>query len=1149
MKRREEHKSPNDEDGFLTIRKMAGNLQKMDNILSKFDSEQVATVKKNVNTRKKILAEKIAKREQKKQEVESIEQLIAATKKVLQDLPRLEKQEIDIYKQTEKQSKRKPEQEDIEKIKQGFLIKKENLSIKIAKLEQELISLKHPISDPIKPTEMVEALSFLDGTPYTGLFEAIDSLSPASLSIQEITSIASSLESEAIATSIKHNISLRKQFLNEIQKNLGMLKFLPNAPGEYNNISGFINNIKYLQGVFLRNQEIHDKRLELVENSVRLLIDLRGCFKMYLDPDKFSGVNIPTLDGGTGLLSILTGQPLKKLHLILEKMVSLTKDFETLYNFIAPSHDLEQNLTQILNDYRNSLSHKKQLAYTEFLELQDFVDLGFRVEQDGTTARRDIILQPRSHSKQLQTSFTVSKSIRLQEKYSEELADIVSSVFYDRIYARQALSKNFSKAGIGHDLMFVVLEYLQAEEMPLNLSKQVTSRINSSLGQAKYYKDQIKYTDTAISSLIKIQQDFALTKTLEESILFNIKQVMPDISPTSIKLIEEYLNGEFLSTASEVVYYNELLPSREILSSLPRVEAAMKFCYHLHTFNKVNKLQKLLLDLNHINIALPISHNFSKNLEKQLSSILFIDQIIKFITKATEFFNPIKIKALESEKSLLIKEFGEIENILLNNAASLIKFMVEDIITRESSLLDNFDYLISNGNKTINKNITASNLLDILIRLSDTNSSVSTTLLNPKVLGELLRLADQEDRIIGGNDMRSELLYDLINSGHVNRELIGQFLTAGADINFQKNGYSYLHLIGDQLTLVAREPGFNYKEVYNIPRVQYLINPEKQDQLIDSALYLIERGANVNLPNLDGSGFLTSVFSKLLGEQSNYLYTRLLQHPLVKSQLSLQDSDIYGRNLLHLLFRDMFDFFYSNPDKPAAKWDFTECLFSITRAMQEGQADLVDREGNATGHYLASSVTTEYLTTTDSRGFGNRFPAVAFSLNKKNLSGETALHAVFSQAGEPFAFYQFALSKFLPSEGWHSLPQLDLHAKNSEGESVLDLVIKADSESVAHTINTYMSAIIFEIGKGDDMFGGGGISATYQPVADYYKSHFPPELYQTSEITKSILLSYLYQASTEHETPPTDIGLSVAPSLPEVLEETGAIPLSGELLP
>lgn len=71
-------------------------------------------------------------------------------------------------------------------------------------------------------------------------------------------------------------------------------------------------------------------------------------------------------------------------------------------------------------------------------------------------------------------------------------------------------------------------------------------------------------------------------------------------------------------------------------------------------------------------------------------------------------------------------------------------------------------------------------------------------------------------------------------------EIIDQFLKAGADINFVYNGKGYLHLIANKLTEVGREHQLNYKKAYDIPYVQqYKVDPDKQDKLIETALFLV----------------------------------------------------------------------------------------------------------------------------------------------------------------------------------------------------------------------------------------------------------------------------------------------------------------------
>lgn len=258
------------------------------------------------------------------------------------------------------------------------------------------------------------------------------------------------------------------------------------------------------------------------------------------------------------------------------------------------------------------------------------------------------------------------------------------------------------------------------------------------------------------------------------------------------------------------------------------------------------------------------------------------------------------------------------------------------------------------------------------------------------------------------------------------------------------------------------------------------------------------------------------------------MYLIFLRDENILKQLSLEDCDVYGRNLLHLLFRDMFDFFYGSSDKPSAKSEFISSLFSIVRSMKAGQEDMVDKEGNTAGHYLASSITEEYLKTKDSHGHENRFPAVAFNLNIKNHYGENPLHVAFSKAGDPFAFYEFALSKFCPVVGWHHVGLLDLHTKNKQEKSVLDLVIKSGSKMIASTINTYMGAIVFELGKTDDEIFY-NLQTARQVVDDFLKKK---QEVPSDEIEQTIYLQKMYDYAKDSSSSCSSSSSSSSSSMP-----------------
>ena len=70
------------------------------------------------------------------------------------------------------------------------------------------------------------------------------------------------------------------------------------------------------------------------------------------------------------------------------------------------------------------------------------------------------------------------------------------------------------------DLIFTVMEY------SISLEELVEYSINSSLGKAKYYVEKLKYTDTAITSLSKMQTEHIAAKKFENSLFFNIYQAI-----------------------------------------------------------------------------------------------------------------------------------------------------------------------------------------------------------------------------------------------------------------------------------------------------------------------------------------------------------------------------------------------------------------------------------------------------------------------------------------------------------------------------------------------------------------------------------------------------------------------------------------------
>jgi hypothetical protein len=853
-------------------------------------------------------------------------------------------------------------------------------------------------------------------------------------------------------------------------------------------------------------------------------------------------------DGMIGFLEPL----LINLEEIVKDVSFLVKDFSLLYDFVEPDQNSPQNLMRLLKNHQKFLYQQKESNHKKFLKAQDFYDLGFVREKDGSVKRKDVILQPK-YGQLVKSDHEVlsKKIIDLQEEYLKDLLEMLISCFNESsLTSKSLLTRAISKYTKESSLISIVMEYLDPEELPLNFSKKPEYLINSSLGKAKYYSEQLKYTDTAVVLLTKMQKEYITAKKFESSLFSNIYQAIGDVFEESIiSIIKEYaylsssdtssVSSGYKYNESEESYYNKILQINANIKFLTKAQNAIKFCYYLRTSGKVSELQEFLFNLNFINIELSFSNGFTKLMDGKLSAVLFIDQMIKVATKIIGFFDFNTVKKLGTDEQLKIAVVKKIEDYLVKDLSLVIKSLVGRTIEQEHSLLDSLGYFINHISSEGTKNIKVPELLNMLIRLADYNPTVSKQLFNTKILDDLVKRAlfDKEDI--------SKVLYDLVRSGKADMEIIDQFLKAGAYINFVYNGKGYLHLTASQLTAVGREPQLNYKEVYDIPRIQqHKIDPDKQDKLIETALFLVEKGADINLKNKDGSGFLTSLFSKLPGEQGRYLYLIFLRDENILKQLSLEDCDVYGRNLLHLLFRDMLDFFYSSSNKIYTKRAFADVTRKIIgKENPEHALYLQDKEKNTPLHYLAGSITEEFWDLRDTLGIRVEFrvglPKFKFDLlNVKNIYGETPLHAAFSKASDACAFFDFVLYRLCSPMQWYDNPEVSLHAKNIKGISVLDMVIDSGSQRIASAINAYLSNIIYKLGidretgikEADKLFVFDKDSNLVSVNVGLLDEYLPSELSQGSEIVKTILLSYLYQSSQEYNTSSSCSSLSSSSS-------------------
>ena len=80
-------------------------------------------------------------------------------------------------------------------------------------------------------------------------------------------------------------------------------------------------------------------------------------------------------------------------------------------------------------------------------------------------------------------------------------------------------------------------------------------------------------------------------------------------------------------------------------------------------------------------------------------------------------------------------------------------------------------------------------------------------------------------------------------------------------------------------------------------------------------------------------------------------------------------------------------------------------------------------------------------------------------LNQKNLLGETPLHMPF-KAGDPGAFYEFALYRNSSATGWQEEQLIYVNSKSNKGDNILDLIIQTGSERLLFMINTYLTVMV-----------------------------------------------------------------------------------------
>lgn len=545
---------------------------------------------------------------------------------------------------------------------------------------------------------------------------------------------------------------------------------------------------------------------------------------------------------------------------------------------------------------------------------------------------------------------------------------------------------------------------------------------------------------------------------------------------------------------------------KEKLSLLNQTQKILSFFEQIFSKGNVQHFQKILQLLDLIELD-SHSSNFLKIMDlREKSNLEFIQKTIHPIIYLIRFFSYENMQDLNTKDELVQKEIQKIEEYLTSQTGPMLKTLVESAIYDEYELLINFSYLIKHGSS---KKLSAFSLLDLLIRLTEYGKLHTQNLLSSDGLDKLVMfkfttqiLFDEKDKFF--------LLFYLIDSGYANIKMVNELLKIEIDINEWYNGRSLLDSIAYQLTKVGRETDFSL-----LAPKKYEINPEKQDQLIDVALYLIHNKADIN----SGShtrGFLTTLFSIVPSEQGPYLYKKLLSDQEVISQLDLQEVDLWERNLAHLFCKDLLEIFYSFPDTQKAKVQVNNILISIISSKNSHLFSTAkDKEGNTSWHYLASSITANYINTKTDSFLEKIKPLI--NLSSQNKYGDTPLHTSFTILGDPAAFYKFVLDIYSPAQ-WLKSPRLDLKIKNNQKQSVLDLIVKSKSNFIASVINTYMAVVNYKINLDD-----GSTFETIRSKVDTYLKGIPQ--IPADEIERTLYLGKKYD-STKYDSSPSSSSLS-----------------------
>lgn len=364
-----EYKSRDEQTEVVINEDTIKALEKMINILSKSPDPKLKGQKEKVTLIKKKTEEIILEKLKKEEDKADINKRIIQTNLLAQDPSNTEG--LDSQNKEKKYKKLKKQIFDLE------------MSL------QKLITPK-----PLEPSEMIEVLLYSSDIDsdlsVKDILKMLDKLSGKTPS-HNLIYISDSLVNPILKNHITSKIALRKAFLDQTTKDLSMVTKLPNKPSDLDNISGVVKNLQEgFKNVFTYNQELYKKQIDLLAESLQLLLLIRGKLKIWADVDKFAKQNnsanhdrLVTIvkkaqsPAGGGIFDILGGQELNLLNNLVGKVELLTQDYCSFYKafFVAESN---YYLPSKIDSFREILINHRDTGFESLPKLGNAENFFFK---------------------------------------------------------------------------------------------------------------------------------------------------------------------------------------------------------------------------------------------------------------------------------------------------------------------------------------------------------------------------------------------------------------------------------------------------------------------------------------------------------------------------------------------------------------------------------------------------------------------------------------------------------------------------------------------------------------------------------------------------------------------------------------------------